>query len=465
MPPFPARNPIFGRLLLSLTCRLRGFDTLKVLQEIEAAPFRSADEVRAKQFNQLSALLTHAEAHVPYYRELFHQLGISSRDIRNLDDFSRLPALTKDIIRERQRDLVRDDVAPDSMSAHFSGGSTGVPLKFYRSREYMAASDAGTYRNLQQCGWRPGEMIAFFWGSNDKLDAMARWQFELRQHLRRTYLFDPFRSGESEMAVWLTTLRRLRPAVALGYASTIARFAGFLEANRLSPPPLRGVFTTAEKLYRGQREDIQRVFDCHVFDCYGSSEVQNIAAECAHGKMHVNADFVVLEEDSSVREGPRPFLVTSLQNWSMPFIRYRNEDCGYLSSEVCTCGNHFPLMKLEIARTSDNFLLPDGRVVHGEYFTHLMYGGEGIATFQFHQTAVDEIILSIVPGPGDPNARQQQVRKAIEHVQSLCPAHPIRMEVREVDSIALSSAGKHRFTRSDVMAQGTPPNEVVSTAN
>jgi phenylacetate-CoA ligase len=136
----------------------------------------------------------------------------------------------------------------------------------------------------------------------------------------------------------------------------------------------------------------------------------------------------------------------------MPFIRYRNEDCGYLSQKTCSCGNHFPLMRLEIARTSDNFLFPGGRVVHGEFFTHLMYGSDGIVNFQFHQTAVDEIVLSIVPGPGDAQAREEKIRESIRQIQAVSPEHPVRVEVREVESIALSSAGKYRFTRSDVNA-------------
>ena len=459
------RGPFFGRLLLSLACRLRGVDTLQQLAEIEGAPFLPRETVRANQFRQLSSLLTHAENHVPYYREMFRSLGITSRDIRGFSDFSRLPVLTKDIIRERQRDLVRADVPLESLEPHFSGGSTGVPLMFYRSRQYMASSDAGTYRNLQQCGWRPGEMIAFFWGSNDKLGSMPPWEFELRQHLRRSYQFDPFRSGEGEMAAWAERIRRLRPTVILGYASTIARFASFLESTYHASPPLRGVFTTAEKLYQPQREVIERVFRCHAFDCYGSSEVQNISAECPQGKMHVCADYVVLEEERAEGGAHQPFLLTSLKNWSMPFIRYRNEDCGNLSSELCSCGNNFPLMRLEIARTSDNFIFPDGRVVHGEYFTHLMYGGQGIVNFQFHQTAIDCITLSIVPGRGDPQLRQQQIRKVVDQIKSLCPVHPIQIEVRELDSIPLSSAGKHRFTRSDVQTQPAPSREVIPASN
>jgi phenylacetate-CoA ligase len=465
MRPSGDRGPLLGRALLAIACRLRGVDTLRVLEEIEGAPFCSPDEIREKQFRDLRALLAHAESRVPYYRNLFRGLGTSSQDIRSWDDFSQLPILTKDIIREKQRELIREDVPLEKLQPHFSGGSTGVPLKFFRSIDYMVASDAGTYRNLEQCGWRPGEMIAFFWGGNDKLYAMSRAEFELRQFLRRTYQFDPFYSGEAEMAEWAKRFLRVRPRVILGYASTIARFAAFLDARQQSIERIKGVFTTAEKLYQPQRKVIERVFGCKVFDCYGSSEIQNIAAECTKGRMHINADFVVLEEDKALQSGPRPFLLTSLRNWSMPFIRYRNDDGGYLSEEACSCGNHFPLMRLEIARTSDNFVLPDGRVVHGEFFTHLMYGSDGIVNFQFHQTATDEIILSIVPGPNDSKARQEKIQESIRQIRALCPSHEIRVDVREVAAIPLSSAGKYRFTKSDVSGTTTTvPGEAVSTS-
>ncbi len=459
-------GPIVGRALLALTCRMRGSDILGTLKQLEPAPFRSRDEIRDQQFRDVLALLAHAEKLVPYYRTLFRNLGIRSQDIRDWDDFARLPILTKDIIREEERALIREDVPVEKLQRHFSGGSTGVPLKFFRSREYMVNSDAGTYRNLEQCGWRPGEMVAFFWGGSDKLYAMSGVEFRVRQFIRRMYQFDPFFAGEKDMEKWVDIFARIRPRVILGYASTIALFASYLERHGQKIGGVKGAFTTAEKLYKPQREAIERVFGCKVFDSYGSSEVQNIAAECTEGKMHINADFVVLEEDRAEGDEPRPFLVTSLQNYSMPFIRYRNEDCGYLSSETCTCGNHFPLMRLEIARTSDNFIFPGGRVVHGEFFTHLMYGSSGIVTFQFHQTAVDEIILSIVPGPGDVAARAEKIKDAIRQIRAVTPDRPVRVEVREVESIPLSKAGKYRFTRSDVSATSvSAENETASRSS
>jgi phenylacetate-CoA ligase len=446
-------RPTLGRFLFRLAARLRGSRSLEILAEIERAPFAPVEEVRSNQFRQLSALLAHSEVKVPYYRELFRGMGIASRDIRSLADFARLPTLSKDVVKARLRDFVRDDVPLASLMLHRTGGSTGIPLEFYQSRDYVDASDAGTYRNLKQCGWRPGEMVAFFWG-DERAAAMPKIEFEIRQFLRRSYYFDTFHSGPEEMARWAARFRRLRPAVALGYASTVVRFAEFLEAENLHVPPLCGVYTTAEKLYDPQRKTLERVFGCHVFDCYGSAEIRNIAAECPHGRMHINADFVVLEiARPAFPGGPCPFVLTSLRNWTTPFIRYFNEDCGYLLDETCSCANRFPLMRLDIARINDSFVLPNGRVMHGLFFTHLMYGSEGVASFQFHQTARDHIVLWIVPGAGHPEGRQRSIREAVRQVEALSPG--VHVEVRETAQIPLSSAGKHRFTRSDVGAEGT----------
>src|SRR5215216_2655192 len=160
------RGRVPGYVMLSVLQWLRRSRSLKLLKEIQHEPFLSKAEVESNQLKRLSRLLAHAEKHVPYYRELFRSLNITSGDIRSLKDLEQLPILTKDIVRERWRDLVREDVPLEKLSRHHSGGSTGVPLTFYRERMYMDASEAGTYRNFTQCGWRPGEMIAFFWGSN-----------------------------------------------------------------------------------------------------------------------------------------------------------------------------------------------------------------------------------------------------------------------------------------------------------
>jgi len=443
-----------GILLLKFHHALSGSRGLVRLREIESRPYQPQAEILEYQFSQLSALLAESETHISYYRELFRTLGIRTRDIQNLRDFSSLPILTKDIIRQRGQDLLNENVPKDKLRVSHSGGSTGVPVSFYHDRSYDDLSEAGTFRNLRQCGWTPGEKIAWVWGGNDRIYAMPPWQWELRQYLERAYQFDPFYSSPKEMDRWLRKWQRIKPAVIIGYASTVARFAAHIQARGESVRPLKGVFTTAEKLYIPQRKVIASVFGCRVYDSYGSSEVRNIGTECSRGRMHVNSDCVILEVDrtSVGPDGAAPFIVTSLHNRVMPFIRYRSEDCGQLLVGSCDCGSNFPLMDLNIARTSDNFVLPGGRVVHGEFFTHLMYGSEGVASFQFHQTAPDSIVLWIVPGPGEQDARNRCIQDAVKRVKALEPASMINVEVRTTEAIPLSRAGKHRFIRSDVRA-------------
>jgi phenylacetate-CoA ligase len=427
-----------------------GSRSLNLLNRIESRVHWSRQQLLNYQFAQLSRLLAEAESHVPYYRELFRSMGITSRDVRSLNDFRMLPVLTKDIVRERAKDLVRNDVDILSLAVGHSGGSTGIPLSFYHDDSYDDAAEAGTFRNLLQCGWKPGETILWIWGGNDRVYSMQAWEWELRQWAQRAYMFDPFHSSAEEMDKWHRRLLRIEPSVIIGYASTVSRFAAHLKSKALKVPGLKGVFTTAEKLYFSQREIISEVFVCPVIDCYGSSEIRNIAGECTRGRMHVYIDYVVLEEERIATHDSSQFVVTSLCNSIMPFIRYRNDDCGKLLDGDCECGSGFPLMGLDIARTSDNFVFPSGRIVHGEFLTHLMYGAEGVTSFQFHQTSLNSIVLWIVPQRGKEKERDHSVRQVVEKLKTVDSTTHVQVDVRLTDVIPLSRLGKHRFVRSDV---------------
>jgi len=456
---------VVGLAAFTLAHRLRGSSSLQMYHAMAAEPRASREQVASRQLQRLQDLVRHANDTVPYYRELFASIGLEPGDVTSLESFARIPVLTKDILRAHRDDLVSTAYPRESLLVHNSGGSTGVPVSFFRDRSYLDASDAGTYRNLSQCGWKPGDMVAFVWGFNTRLDAMRPIEFELRQRLRRFYQFDPFKSSPADLDAWVDRMRVIRPTAVHGYASTIARLARRMIETGRTVPGVRGVFTTAERLYAPQRKDMQDAFGCTVFDLYGSSEVQNIAAECPSGSMHINADFCHLEfDEASSGSGSRPLLVTSLKSRAFPFIRYRNDDAGTGGDGgSCNCGSGFPVMKLTVARESDNFTLPSGRVVHGEFFTHLMYGAKGIERFQFHQISAGEIVLRVVPGTEGVELARTTAAGAAEELRRQLGSD-LHVEVALVDDIQLSAAGKHRFTRSDVRPVAESRAEAVAVS-
>jgi len=238
-------------------------------------------------------------------------------------------------------------------------------------------------------------------------------------------------------------------------------------------PSLKGIFTSAETLHPAQRQAIRRAFGCPVFDAYGCGEVLHVACECERGVMHVSSDWSIVEFGEPVAaneamaasgaadasgpgtEGLRPLILTGLRNTAMPFIRYLNGDLAQAEAPDCGCGIHFPTLKLGLARSSDLFTLGNGRVVHGAYFTQTMFGADGVDSFQYHQTMPSRIILRIVKGRRFGRADMDIIEKA----RRLVDEHSggaTAVEVEYVDEIPAAGRGKHRFTRSDVVAVGSP---------
>jgi phenylacetate-CoA ligase len=101
-----------------------------------------------------------------------------------------------------------------------------------------------------------------------------------------------------------------------------------------------------------------------------------------------------------------------------------------------------------VGRTSDNFLLADGRVVHGEYFTHLFYGRDGVEQFQFEQHTPLRYTLRIVPAQRYRSEIARQLEREVR--QMIGEQAELSIEVRE--EIPKTASGKYRFTISHVDA-------------
>ena len=98
-------------------------------------------------------------------------------------------------------------------------------------------------------------------------------------------------------------------------------------AGRLRIAPSE-IWTGGETLSPAMREFVQRAFGCPVANSYGASEFLSLACECAHGALHLNSDWAILEPvDAQGRAVPAgetgaTTLLTNLANHVQPLIRY-----------------------------------------------------------------------------------------------------------------------------------------------
>ncbi|SDA29373.1 phenylacetate-CoA ligase [Nitrosospira sp. Nsp18] len=107
---------LISSLVFPLHERIKNHSSVAVRKEMELSQWWDTRRLEAFQFAKLQRLLTHVEAHVPYYRNLFTSIGFKASHVRSLADLARLPLLDKPKIRANTealksangRDLARE---------------------------------------------------------------------------------------------------------------------------------------------------------------------------------------------------------------------------------------------------------------------------------------------------------------------------------------------------------------------
>lgn len=417
---------------------LRARPVLAALRDLEASQWLSATAIEALQVSRLRPLLAHAGATVPYYREIFARTGFDPGQVRSTRDLEALPVLDRDTLIERFEDL-RSERPPSRAVCRMTGGSTGRPVRFLVDERETAMRSAHINRNLRWLGWDLGDRIAFVWGSDIDAKDHRGLLAHVRDAVSGTLWIDAFAIERRDLDDLLRRLAAHDPAVVVAYPSSLHLLAQrALETGRTVR--LRGIQSSAEMLTPRVRQDLEKAFGCRVLDRYGCREAGIMAHECPEGRLHVNAESVVMECPGG------EVTVTTLNNYAMPLIRYRNEDSGEMSGGVCPCGRGLPLAGGIRGRLSDVIRAPGGRLIHGEFFTHLFYDAPGVRRFQVRQVQKDELQIACV-------ADEAFTPETMTRLESLIHEHgdpAFRIQWLRVKEISSGPSGKFRFTISEI---------------
>lgn len=359
------------------------------LAKMQALERRSLDELVHLQTVQLRDLLSHAYRHVPFWRQQLEAAGMAPEALRSPEDLRALPFMTKDLVRSRGPALVARTDAHGPIAANATGGSTGEPMHFWQDQAYKIISQAAKLRYRGWHGYELGERIAYLWGArrDTSLKGVRSW---LRRQARQEIWISAFDLDQATMLRLRRLLGDWKPKLLVAYPSALQAFARFVRQTGLPVRPPPAVECSAEKLWPEQRQEIEAALQAPVFDAYGSREFGSLAVECPHRQgLHVFMDTHIIEV---IRDGQPAapgevgeIVVTCLVNHAMPFIRYRTGDLGVLAERRCSCGRTLPLLADVIGRSNAVVSLPNGRLVHGAYFSYFFYHQGGVNRYRIQQ--------------------------------------------------------------------------------
>ncbi len=352
----------------------------------------SQDHIQAIQLKKLKNVIAYTHRHVPFYSQRFKEIGLNPGDIKSLEDIKLIPPLGRQDLIDHYQDLVdnrrrsslvvsekfsRPPGAPLPMAFlrknrlvyNRSSGSTGAPTKFFEDGSVSALNWAQEMRIKSWYGVQPGAKEARMMGSVSfyKSHTKTNW---IRKHLWHQLRLPGIDPEDHDFQRAYEELLKFQPQVLFGITHALVGLARYLEKNELSLFGYRPrlVITWATAIFDHEEHLLERIFQCPVSSIYSGREVGHISAKCPNGKFHINQENLLVEsikeEDPEVGE----IIVTTLNEFVMPFIRYRMGDIGQLEHTACQCGRSLKVMSRLKGRSVEEFVTKDGRHIFPDFW-------------------------------------------------------------------------------------------------
>lgn len=426
---------------------------MRELQHNELLP---TAELLQLQQRKLAALLSFARAHVPYYRALFRDLALPVDGAINEQDFLRLPLLTKSIIRREKDALVSENLTHNRLRADSTSGSTGEPLQYFTDDRSLPYRKAAVFRSDTWTGWRLGDRVVRLWGAQIDQKRTAGLRGKLHGWITGDRFLSSFNLSAANMDRYIETIRSFNPVLLVGYPGPLEEFAVHCRERVVKLPSIKAIVSSSETLWPHQRETIEAAFRVKVFNRYGSREVSQIASECeVHEGLHISIDRHVLEivDDDGQTCPPGVvgrILITDLDNFGMPMIRYDIGDRGALAEKQdCACGRGFPMLEKVEGRTLEIIRTPDGRSIGGTYWTLLLRTRPGLKQTQIVQHELGGIVIRYVRDAAfDKSVLDYFTKRIKEHC-----GEEFAVKFEETEFIDLTGSGKQRLIVSHLLDQ------------
>ncbi len=409
-----SRSWLLRNLILPIGDLAFGQKMMKRLRFLEEAQWWGPERLHALRDSSLASLMEVAYGEVPFYRALMDHAGVKPGDIRHPEDLSRLPIVTKRMLRSGYPHLTTRNTGMKTFEV-CSSGSTGT--------NFCVKEDPDT------AGWhRASFLLALEWAS---------WQIG-EPHLQTGMTLSRSRDK------WLKDM-----LLQCHYVSAFDRRAQKRGWNL----PLRSIITWGDSLYPHYRSAIESSFKTRVFDTYGCGEGMQIAAQCGSADTyHVHTLDLIVEHLDDNGHAVRPgqvgnLILTRLHPGPMPLIRYQVGDTGTREeARLCECGRGYDVMGSIQGRDTDIVVTPSGNRLIVHFFTGVLEHHSEIDSFQVVQEELGSIVLRLVPAIG---FSKEVAARVVSDLQAK-GASDIAIKVEVVSEIPLPPSRKRRFVVSSV---------------
>lgn len=316
-----------------------------MIPEIEKA---SITEIKEFQEKELKKLLKYLNEYSNYYKRVFKEGNIDISTITTLEDLSKLPITTKDLLQQYNDDFFcvpRGEII-DYVT---TSGTLGEPVTF-------ALTDA----DLERLAYN--EAIAFDCVGVGKDDVMQLMTTMDRRFMAGLAYFlgarklgaGIIRVGSGIPELQWDSIQKFKPTYLVCVPSFLLKMIEFAQHNNidLSKTGVKGAICIGEPIKNQDfslnilASKIKSSWDIELFSTYASTEMSTAFSECQYHKGgHHHPELIIVEildeKDRAVKEGEvGELVITTLGVKAMPLLRFKTGDMMKAHYDGCACGRN-----------------------------------------------------------------------------------------------------------------------------
>ena len=316
------------------------------------------DDLHELQGKRLRSLVRYVHDHSAFYRQRFREAGVEPDDIKKLSDVTKLPFTFKIDLRNTYPTGMF--CLPENwvVRYHVSSGTTGKPTVVGYTQGDIDVWTESLARALTSVGLGREDVIQVSYGYGLFTGGLGLHYGAER--IGATVL--PTGAGNTERQIELMQdLGTTAIACTPSYFLHINEVAQKMGVSIRDDTKLKAGILGAEPWSDETRKRIEESTGIKAYDIYGTSEMSGpLFTEChLQNGIHIWADLFLLEvidpkTGEQVEDGERgELVVTTLDKWAFPLIRYRIGDITILNNEPCECGRTHPRIMRILGRTDD----------------------------------------------------------------------------------------------------------------
>jgi len=385
-------------------------------------------EIEKRVNQKLSALLIYAKKNVPKYKILLNAHAENEIFVNPRSILEMLPDMSKQEILKDQSSFVSVEKIPFEINR--TGGTTGVKFQHRIDKRSISKHIAFNYYLWHKfLDYELGDPILVFSSSSiKKSNSIA---FKIYSKLQNKHFIE-LNSFDRNNAKYLRLIKRIK--FIYGYPTLINAFIDRLQisSNQITFNSLKGVITTSEHLTAGVKNRIKDFFRVPVLDCYGARDGGVIAGKgdsCSG--YHFNHEDCLINAKQLIGFEYSEMLLTDLNNYAMPLIKYSVGDLGEVRFMKCSCGSESLLIDNFLGRVRDVIYFPNGDIAHGAQLNSVFFKFPEIEKYRVHQHS--DYSVKIFIRFYSLNSTDSILREVSELIRSLLPSLTVELIVKTED--------------------------------